>query len=41
VLLSAAEFGRAFPAENEFLELKTGVSERRVQEAAVAFSKAR
>jgi ATP-dependent DNA helicase RecG len=41
VLLSAAEFGRAFPAENEFLELKTGVSERRVQEAAVAFSNAR
>jgi ATP-dependent DNA helicase RecG len=41
VLLSAAEIGRAYPAENEFLELTTGVSERRVQEAAVAFSNAR
>jgi ATP-dependent DNA helicase RecG len=40
VLLSPSEFEGAFPAESEFIELKKGVSERRVQEAAVAFSNA-
>jgi ATP-dependent DNA helicase RecG len=40
VLLSPDDFARAFPAENELIELKTGLSERRLQEAAVAFSNA-
>lgn len=40
VLLSSADFAAAFPGESDFIELKTGLSPRRVQEAAVAFSNA-
>jgi ATP-dependent DNA helicase RecG len=40
VLLSAADFATAFPGESDFIELKTGLSPRRVQETAVAFSNA-
>lgn len=40
VLLSEADFDAAFPGEGDFVELKTGLSPRRVQEASVAFSNA-
>lgn len=40
MVLEREEFLRAFPGEDEYLELKQGVSTSRVQEAAVAFSNA-
>lgn len=40
LLLSVEEFHTAFPGEGDHIELKRGVSESRVQEAAVAFSNA-
>ncbi len=39
-LLSPEEFAREFPGEDEYVELKQGVSTARLQEAAVAFSNA-
>lgn len=40
VLLTSAEFAAEFPGESELIELKRGLSSRRVQETAVAFSNA-
>ena len=40
MVLSLEEFAAAFPGEGEHVELKQGVSQARVQEAAVAFSNA-
>ena len=40
MVMTAEQFGEAFPGEGEHVELKQGVSASRIQEAAVAFSNA-